>query len=347
MKKVSLSRMIIGYSLALLFGICSSGVLFKGIQISMLVNFVTLSPILASFLYAFAGIWATVVMLLTMLVGGLFSYGGLWSGCLALAVCVPVTVTVYSSKTGAYFFSQLRRVLVAQALGLVAALGIVFLKYGENISVLAARGLESLIDGMPPEHRETLVDVIKMMAQQLGSALEGDTAEILGQLVASFESFVEVGLPIMLVSFTAVNACASVLWCNFLRSRHGEDNVKYVSLSGWRLQPALILGLTACFVVTRLMCLTEMPAWIQVFSVVSAAVSFAALIQALASILNRMKKNGMRPFSRNALAVASVMFLGEFLTYYGMLSAFIGSQGVITLFLKSRAEKNRQDKEDF
>ncbi len=346
MKKVPLTRMIIGYSLALLFGVCSSGILFDGIQISMLVNFVSISPILASFLYAYGGIWATVIMLGSMLAGGLFSYGGVWSACLALAVCVPVTVTVYSSKSGAAFFAQLRRTLAAQALGLVAALGIVYFKYSENISVVAARGLENLINGLSPEYREALVEIIKLMAEQLGSALQGDTEVIIAQIISSFEDIIEVGLPVMLVSYIAVNACVSVLWCNFLRARHGDDNVKYIPISGWRLQPAPILGLTACFVATYLLCFTGVPAWAQVFNVVSAAVSFAALVQALASILSRMKKNGMRPFPRNALALASVLIIGQLLTYYGILSAYVGSQGVITLFLKSRAEKNSHDKED-
>lgn len=331
--------------LAALIGVCASG-LSMGVSFAtaFLSLIVLVAPMLCMFLYGFGGIQAAAAMLITMEAGSYFAGGIMWTLTLFLAVVVPSAGMIFFSAKGAPFFRQIRYALAAQALGLVAVLALMYLHFNADLGAVLADSVRNTFNSLDAEMTEAVASVFRSIYQQAGLTLPEDSYELLSQMVAQYEQTVKVLLPVLMVSVVGVNGGIGVLWGNYLRARHGEKNVKYVAMSGWRLPARTVAGLILTLLVTYALACTGSADWLMVNSVFLSIGMLASQVQACASILNRLRLTGMSAKKRAVFFALMLLFLNVVgLVAYGVLSALIGSKGLITTILKARAEKKRRD----
>ena len=345
MENRSSGKRILAMVLAALFGVCASGL---SMGISLMAAFFSMialiAPMLSMFLYGFGGIQAAAAMLITMEIGSYFAGGITWTLTLFLAAAIPAATMIYFSAKGAPFFRQIRYALAAQALGLVAVLALMYLHFGADLGTVLADYVRDAFSGLDAEMTEAVASIFRNIYQQAGLTLPEDSAELLSQMAAQYEQTVKVLLPVLMVSVVGVNGGIGVLWGNYLRARHGEANVKYVAMSGWRLPARTVAGLLFTLIATYALASTGNADWLMVNSVFLAIGMLAAQVQACASILSRLRLTGMSAKKRAIFFVLMLLFLNVVgLVAYGVLSAFIGSKGLITTVLKARVEKKRRE----
>lgn len=345
MENRSSGKRILAMILAAFFGVCASG-LSMGVSLSaaFLSIIVIVAPMLAMFLFGFGGLEAAAIMLVTMEIGSFFSGGIMWTLTLLFAVAIPAAEMIVCSKKGMPFFKQIRYALATQALGLVAVLALMYLHFGTDIGSVLADYVRNTFEGLNAEMRDAVASLFRNIYQQAGISLPEDSAELLQLMVSQYEQTVKVLTPVFMVSVVGINAGIGVLWGNYLRARHGEENVKYVAMSGWRLPARTVAGLTLGLIATYALTYTESADWLMVHSVFLSIGFLAAQVQACASILSRLRLTGMSAKKRTLFFVLMLIFLNVIgMVAYGVLSAFIGSKGLITTVLKARVEKKREE----
>ena len=347
MKNRSFGRLTVSILLAFFFAVCASGlVLALGITSAPLALLMFISPMLCMFLYGFGGLIPSVVMLASLEALSFFFLGSQWAIGVFLAVVLPSAEMIYSSSKGMKFFKQLRCALAAQALGIVLMLGAMVMIYGPNLGAVAGDYLRETVMSFGEEARQALAEVVRQIYAAMKLEIIVDDSELLDLLIAEFEQMFKVSAPLVLVSITGYNAAIGVLWGNWLRARHGEDKVQYVSLDGWRLPASTTLAVLVMLVLTYALTYTGSVECEMVYNVVLSVISLLCLSQASASILSRMKRSGTTAGKRTVIFIALLVFLNIYLVFYGALSALFGSQGLVTKALKERMDKKTQDKGD-
>ena len=176
-------------------------------------------------------------------------------------------------------------------------------------------------------------------------AVEND--ELIAAILDGLELSIQVGVPMLIVLLTNVNAGLGVLWGNALRARRGEDNVQYKPLSTWYTPPALTLTLTGSLILFAILKATGQTSLEIVLVMLLTEGVVLATMQAAASMLRRMKAGGASVAKRTIITVAVLALFNVMMIFYGIASAYLGSHGVITTAIKKKLMKNGQDKGDF
>lgn len=347
MNKQSSVRTILSLVLAVGIALCASGLtsLFSlsGAMAYMLVFIV---PMLGMFLFGFGGILPAAVMLSTLEIATYFTLGGVWMLIMIPAAVIPCAEMIYLSYKGVAFFKQLRYALITQALGLVALLAAAYAYFQTDIGTVVAESMRASLAQMPEEIQSFLASTFRQMFEQSGEMLPQTDAEVLKIFFDEYEQVLKLSLPTFIVILVVLNAGGGVIWGNYLRVRHGEPNACFEGSGKWHMTTSTVLGLTFSVIATAILMKIWPEDWTMVFSVMLSVASIACLVQAMDSLLFRMRVAGVGRGKRRAIAIIVFLFMNVYLVPYGVMSAFFGSQGIFTKLLKARAEKMRQDKEE-
>ena len=273
--------------------------------------------------------------------------GGLFAALVLVGACLPAAFMVYESRKGVPFFQQLTRALAAQAAGLVAVVVILGLRFGSNLAEVASNAIRGFFDTMGPAFADRIAENIRALYRAQGQIIAVENDELIAAILDGLELSIQVGVPMLIVLLTNVNAGLGVLWGNALRARRGEDNVQYKPLSTWYTPPALTLTLTGSIILFAILKATGQTSLEIVLVMLLTEGVVLATMQAAASMLRRMKAGGASVAKRTIITVAVLALFNVMMIFYGIASAYLGSHGVITTAIKKKLMKNGQDKGDF
>ncbi len=349
-KKAS-GRMIWMTVLAVVLGAFASGIsaFVLGASGAMYAWLMFLAPLLSLLLYGAGGLLTVCAFNAVALGGSLYLMGGRFAALVLVGACLPAAFMVYESRKGVPFFRQLAHALAAQAVGLVAVVVILGLRYGSNLAGAASDAIRGLFDSMGSAFADRIAESIRAVYRAQGQIITVENDELIAAILDGLELSIQVGVPMLIVLLTNVNAGLGVLWGNALRAKRGEDNVQFKPLSEWYTPPALTLTLSGSLILFAILKATGETSIEIALVMLLTEGAVLCTMQTAASMLRRMKAGGASVAKRTIITVATLALFYVMVIFYGIASAYFGSCGVVTTALKKKLMKNGQgkDKGDF
>ena len=332
MNKSAPKNKISGIILAVLLGVSVSGLVGYFLPAGEFLSASSIfSSMLLAFIFGYSGLLSAVIMAATMLVSGYIAGDVILSGDLFIIGVLPGFVMIFGSIKGYKFFSQVRNALLAEMLAFVLVLFAVRAFTGQDFSSFFRTIWDDMISVLPQENKEAFAEILnELINQQSAGENVIATEDMLAFISEGMEQTLSLLMPFALVLYSVINGAVGVLWMNWLRVRHGEENAKYVPLSGWRLSKQITLGFIIIFIAVLIIASRAGEAGVSARMMVRAAISAAATC---ASFLSRFRMLGVSTGKRAAFLALMIFLSGPFFTLYGILSALFGVQG---LFMPKR-----------
>lgn len=332
MNNSSIGKKAVSVILALLLGVCVSGaigvIMPGGIFLSALSVF---SSMLLAFLFGFGGFLPATVMAVTMLVSGYVVGGWVIPAYLLIIGIFPGAVMIYSSHKGIKFFGQVRNAMIVELIAFVLLLGAMRYLTGQDFASFFKQMYDEMIASLPPEAKEGFAEYLNQLINPQNSPESAvNTENVLAFFSDGMEQTLSLMMPVALVVYSVMNGAIGVLWMNWIRQRHGEENVQFVPLRGWRLSKQITLGLLIVFIAVLIIGKRAAETGVSAQIMAGAAIFCAACIQASASFLSRLTIMGLSAKKRTLFLVLFFILTSFYFPYYGMMSALFGSKGLLT-----------------
>ncbi len=330
MKNSSLGKKILSVILALLLGLCASGAIGALIPSCMYLSALSvLSSLLLAFLYGFAGMLPVIVMALSMLVSGFVFGSWMIPAYLTIVDIVPGAVMIWGSRKGVKFFYQVRNALIAELIVFVVLLSAIRMITGQDFASFFKAIFDEMIMALSPEEQSAFAEYLNQIINpETAFETEFNTENILAFFSDGMEQTLSIMMPVALILYSFVNGAIGVLWMNWLRYRHGEENVQFVPLRGWRLSKQITLGLLIVFVAVLIVGNKAQEAGVSAKIMVVTAIVCAACIQASASFLSRLSMMGVSAKKRTLFLIVFFLISMVYFPFYGIMSALFGSKGL-------------------
>lgn len=327
---ISFCKKIFSVLLAMLLGVCASGAIGVIIPSAMYLSAVSVfSSALLAFLFGFAGFLPAVTMAAVMLISGFAVGSWVIPAYLFVIGILPGAVMIYGSQKGLKFFSQVRNALIAELIAFVVLLGALRVLTGQDFASFFKTMFDEMISEMPEDAKDLFAEYLnQIINQQNASETKVNTENILSFLSDGMEQTLSLMMPVAMVMYSVLNGAVGVLWMNWLRRRHGEDNVQFVPLRGWRLSKQIILGLVIIFIAVIIIGNRMAEAGLSARLIAGTAIVCAACIQASASFLSRLAMMGVTVRRRTIFLFVFFFLSMVYFPIYGIMSALFGSKGL-------------------
>ena len=315
--KVPAKRMVIGLVIAVL----------GGPFLTALLPYVPCG-VLLTFLFAFAGFVPFLVCALLQL--AIYSVlGGTPVAILGLLASVlPAAIAVRGVRWKRPFAEQIRINLIAQLLGIVAALGFAYTQYGSIIAKIM-EVLRTQLESYPSE-------LLEMVMQGRMTDLD--------ELMTMVQSNMALQLPGMLLTMSIFGAVLMTALPNWLLRRRGETNpVCYDVLAKWRVPNSIVAGMLGMLVVSVILYFNGLRGGDSVMMAVRSICDTCFVIQAMGAIARLFQRTGSSRGWRNACVILGATLLQTLATYLGCFSALFGSRGLVTELIRKYRAKHRDD----
>lgn len=328
----------------------------------LLMSFMTIflcAPVLVALLYAWSGpLPALVAAAGTVMMCALFGAPAMVAGLLALML--PALGAILLLHRRLPFFR-------AMALSIAIQLGLLLLTVAfawllvqrDLVSALAdymRAAVESLAPGSFEEqfYQVFLISMGRMgwfgtpdidfMAATLSAAEQAQLSE---QLIGIVDAGLRLNLvSIILCSGTMTGILNYALPAKVCSRRGDEPLVPYKHLHEWRLTRDMIIGLPACTLVCYIALNMGLAGTDSAYVALMNLCYLAFAFQGAGALARRMRGMGVSGGKRTALAALMMLFLQWVLSLMGVYSALFGSRGLISDYLRKRAEKKSRGDDD-
>ena len=346
MKKFSVGRQAAGAALGV-----ATGLAFPFFAI--FAQFVLVTPLLMTVLFAWSGLWgAFAAGASTALV--CYYLGGAPGLLLSVVMLVlPGFLTIFLLRKRKRFFTGLKLSVLFHLASLILGVSILWLCVrGDIVDALIAE-FRLMIDALP----RMLVDQFLILLGRTGAL--GTSADftasmlsyaqhdaVLSDLLRSLSSDLRLSLPSMLINTGVLTAILTyALPLRICQRRGDEPQVSLAPLRDWRLDANLTLCPSACAILSLIAFNLGLAGADSVYVVMVNLALLLFSIQGVAALERWMFRLHLTPGKRTALIVVFLLLLPVALRVAGFYSAFFGSKGVVTNYLKSRADRARNKKQ--
>ena len=275
--------------------------------------------------------------------------GGAVFGCaLLLYLALPLALMVYLDMRGTAFFKRMYLSLAIELTGMILALGLIVLIYRQNIGDLVTQSLKQSFAALPDVFKDSMAEFYKLFYSLTGASLMYETSDELLFAVAELcGETVRLGLPSMLLVLASFNVLPGVKIASGIRVRRAIPGASVEPLSKWRMPRDFAIGVIVLLLIGLLSYWTLDGRGEVVLTAMLTLASLAATVQALASFADRFGKAPVARGLKIAMAVMIALFLTQLIPYYGFMSMLVGSQGLITQWIRKRNEKRQGPDEPF
>jgi len=335
--KPSGGRVVLNSVTALFLGLLQPlAVMF---QIMLPMPGVSLAMLAAAAMYGSTGIIPMIVLGISSAASLLFVYGML-PGLLAMLMwLIPAAVIICGIRRRDAFFSQLTGGIAAAVIVTALAVAGVAVAYGSDVIGLAVDQARASFTGQQELFWEVLAPMFK------GADFD-QFVEHYYVMFNTLELYYEYYLLSNLFTGAILTAVIAVLWGNWKVARRGGATAdSYRGLSQWQL-PAnttwgMLMMLAAGFVLARVKIPGAENAWV----LVSSLCQLAFMIQCLAALDRRMKKNGSSHGARTVMLLILTILgylwgMVTLLALMGAASALFGSKGAAKPFIEKFNDKS-------
>jgi hypothetical protein len=298
-----------------------------------------------AFLYAWSG--AIPASFLSVGTVGAFymlgnAYGGFgWvaAGIALLSIVLPAWCSVVLLNKRPPFFRGLRLSIALQAAASLLSMAVLWLGTRTDLADLFVSILSNFYERQAPE----TLQMMSAMFTQMGLNI---TSETIPLLIEELGVSLRASLATMIVCSSVITGIFSYAWPCYIRLRRGDEPPVDMKLLGeWRLPKNMIVGLPACVIACLILYRMGVSGADSAYNAVLNLAVLAFDVQAVGAISRLLKKNGAPRGRRILLITLALLFLRYFLPFLGLYSALFGSQGLISEFLRKKADENHRGDE--
>lgn len=306
-------------------------------------------PVVISSFWAWGGWPCALAAALSNFAAVLLLLGPAAAAVFFAALILPGLLTAFLVKRRMRFYAGVRASMLIQ-LGafLLLLFGAWLMIRGDLIDALL-QPMREVFDQIPGELLGYLgqagffgADTGIDFARALDAAQRSD---LLNALFGNISLLLKQNMPSTVLTTGIVVGGLSYALCARQLVRSGaEPPVDFVPVGEWRLTPSMIVGLPASTLISLILFNMGVRGADALYVAVLNLMFLAFTVQCAGALSRRLKQAGVTPGKRCALILLVTLlvpYLGRFL---GIYSALLGSQGLITNYLKKRAEK--RDKGD-
>ena len=306
--------------------------------------------VLCPVFFAWAGYAPALVYCASSVVSVYLIYDAPLALTLLPLIACPSAVIIWTMTRGMPFF---RRMLVAVAAQLVFMLAIVvalYLGLGQDIITGLMERVNAWFNGLDSV-------MIRLMARQFavtgaGLYMDEETAmralagaitveearEILKTVFSMLEQSLRLTLPAMILSSGILTGILAVSLPGRIAARRGDD-LDYVPVRNWYLPARITLGVAVCLATALILYLARADGAESVLNAVLNAGMVIYGAQGVAAIDRRLLQSGKQAAFRAVLIALLLLFVTRLVSIIGVLSALLGSHGIISNYIKRKNEK--------
>lgn len=347
LKKPTVGRIIAGCAIAI--GIAILLPLLLGMS-SIAFPF----TILTALVFAIGGVIPALVSAVACVTGFGVYYGTGGAIVALFAFALPSAVILRGLRWRMNFTAQMKQSVIAQLIGVLAALGAAYTLVGGNLIEALVNELRRTI--------ETFPGIADLLIDRFYSVTDGQTLTILPEQLANgfldaskrayyldalskeIRSSLALIAPGTLLSASAVTGILAVAWPNMLIKRDNGESSKTVSIPmvEWYIPYQIVTSLLVVLAASYLLYVLDFENGDIVCMSVQMLLMTLFKIAAVISMNRRFSQMQMPTWLRVVLIVASLLLLGDYLAYYGAASALFGVNGVFHQIQRIRNEKSEK-----
>lgn len=330
----------------LLIGIAAGFAVAGGLAIIPFVGmltalFMAFSLLLGLLVYGFGDLWAAACFMLANEVMTFVVGGPLLASLELLAVNLPYAFIIGCMRRGTPFYKTLVRGLAAQALGLLAAVGLLLIIYGPDLGDLMVETMSSFFARLPSETRDALAGTYTSMYRAAGLDLTVEqTDDILNVICLIMGETIKTSTAPAIVLLSVLNALPGVLTASYIQTRRNIPGVTYEPISGWRIPVRVSIGIIVLLIFSFILSKVNVNGDLFLVTILFAGIC-ACNIQFCASVYDHLSLSPMRTGSKITLIVLTILLAETLVVFYGSLSMIIGSHGITKSFKKTEQPDDR------
>ena len=307
-----------------------------------------LGTVLAALLFSWGGFVPAALYLAASVgsVGWLFGAG--MAGATALLTVFPAAVIIAMLWRRASFSARVKGAIGIQLAAFLALIVILYLQARRDLISVLIEFVNGWIESLPASLR-------LMLAQQfaLTGLITGDTAEkviegslrtmeVLGALKEAIGiqgNLMRLRLPGLLLSSGLLTGVLAVALPDCVCARRG-DEIDYVAFSDWHMPRQATIGALVCLAATGVLLLFKVSGAEAVWNAIVIAGGTGCVVIGAAALDRRFKAGGRGKAFRVILIGLSIMFVQGLVMLIGVYSALLGSQGLISGFIRRKRDEH-------
>ena len=310
-----------------------------------------IGTIVTTVLYAWAG-WAPALIHLAASTASAGLFLGAPVGAAALALIgIPSGLIIALTRRKAPFFTRLKAGVLAQLALFALLITAVYLLTRRDIADVAVIFLKGMIESLGAPMRAMVLQQYAMLgafeettasAILAGSVGEADQLELLYNVADRLGEALRLALPSMLVYSGITTGVFAALFPAWIGARHG-DEAPYVPLENWFIPRSVFFGALAALLTALVMRWVGLSGAEPVLGAVLAAVEVMLCVAGAAAACRGFKASGRSPGFRAAMIILVWLFVRRVLAIIGAASLLFGRKGVISEFIKKKANDHKGD----
>jgi len=258
-------------------------------------------------------------------------------------VLLPAALAVSCIRRKMEYKKCMAASVIGQITASVVAVAAVWLSTHTDITDLLIGLMRSSFSSMPVDFLNQWFNPNALQ----GSVFSAEEIEkVLEEFITMLDTVFRIGLPGMLLSNGLLAGVLNVAVPVWVWARSGDERgIRRVPVSEWRLPESAAIGMPICIVLGIIMDY----AGVQGGDAVSVAVQmlFRTMlqIQCMGAFSRLAKRSGASLLMRGVLVVGALTFASQVAVYLGAFSLYLGSQGLISTFIRNRTNNNQKGDE--
>ncbi len=188
-----------------------------------------------------------------------------------------------------------------------------------------------------------MMDAESSSAVLAGSFTAQEGLQLLHDIFDRTGEALRLGLPAMLVSSGIITGILAALLPGRVCARRGDD-LEYVPVSGWFLPAQLAVGLLVALATALILQGAGVNGSESVLPAVLTGGEVIFAVAGAAAMSRQFKKNGRPPVFRAVIIILALALVSRLMALIGIYSALFGQKGLISGYIRKKAEE--RDKED-
>ncbi len=321
-----------------------------------------LMPVILSVLYAWAG-WIPAAVASAAALTSMVQFAPAFSvspalmaaGTLLVSV-FPAAVVIYTMEKQMKFFHRLAFGAAAQMGALLVCMLVIYLGLKVDLADALTGGIRETLNMLPAGSVTLFLEQLNMygmLTEESIAELEGgivtaaDVSMVLDQAMDTMNYYFKQVITALVLSSGLLSGLAAVsLSSRIRRDCRTQPLVDHVMLDYWRVPPRFagmaLLGVVTGYVM-QMMSMNGSESVTVIFVIL---LSEMLTIQGAAAISRRFRDVGAGVIARIGLIAASLVLMPSFLEMVGVFSLLMGSEGVITKWMKKRIEQRESEDDE-
>ena len=269
------------------------------------------------------------------------------------AVALPSAIIIRNVYWRRNFGTQITHAIIAQIVGVLAALVTARLFVGSDIIGALVAQMRSLVEMLEPGVVDYILDLFfdigdvpdtMTEAQLIGGVLDSARrAHYLDGYAATLSASLRLTLPGYLLSSACLTGILGASFSAKLMDKKLPMPGSYVRLGRWYTPWKISIGVLGIWCVAWLLAMLGIDGGDAVQIAVQQLMTLVFRVQAAASMERRLIRMNMRPAVRTVLIIAFQLLMPiEFVIYYGAFSALFGTTGA-SIQIQALRAKNKKD----